>query len=206
MKIKIFGNNGPIGEREVSDAIFAVTASPITLMRSLRVAFANARQVIAKTLTKAEVRGGGRKPFRQKGGGRSRQGSTRNPQYKGGGIAFGPRGVNNYSLKLPLAEKRRALFAAFSIAAAEGKLAILDTPTEGKKVSDYKELLKNLPEARHYLIYEDASDLSKALGNVPNVTVKNVSSVSVQDVFNNEYVFFTKEAIAKLESVYGITQ
>lgn len=206
MKIKTFGNNGPVGEREVSDAIFAVTASPVTLMRSIRVAQANARTVLSKTLTKAEVRGGGRKPFRQKGGGRGRQGSIRNPHYKGGGVAFGPRGVNNYSLKLPLSEKRRALFAALSIAAAEGKLGILDITTEGKKVSDYKEMMKKLPEARHYLIYEDGSELKNALGNLSNVQVKNVSSVSVEDAFNNEYVLFTKAAMEKLESVYGLTK
>ena len=206
MKIKTFGNNGIVGEREVSDAIFGVTASPITLMRSLRVAQANARSDLSNTLTKAEVRGGGRKPFRQKGGGRGRQGSTRNPHYIGGGIAFGPRGGKNYSLKLPLSEKRRALFAALSIAAAEGKLAILDVALESKKVSDFKEMIKNFPDARHYLIYEAGNDLRTVLGNLSNVNVKNVSSVSVEDVFNNEFVFFTKAAIEQLESVYGLTQ
>lgn len=203
MIIQFFSKDGVNSTVAVSDDIFAIEEAIKAVHKSLHVNAVNDRYNIASTLTKGEVRGGGRKPFRQKGTGNGRQGSITNPHYVGGGVAFGPKPVKNYTRKMPIKEKRLALFSALSMVAKEGKLLSVEFPETIKNLAEAKSFLKNLPTSRSVLIYDlPYSPLARVLRNLEGVTVKPVTSVKVKDLLLNEQVCFTKAALEKFESAY----
>lgn len=203
MDIQFFSIDGAESKIAVSDDIFAIEEAPITLHKSLYVNSVNDRYNIAFTLTKGEVRGGGRKPFAQKGTGNGRQGSITNPHYVGGGVAFGPRAVRNFTRKMPIKEKRLALFSALSMVAKEGKILSAEFPQDLKNLSTVRTFLAKLPTSRTVLIYDlPYSPLSKLLANLQGVTVKPVTSIKAKDLLVNERVLFTKAALEKFQSTY----
>lgn len=206
MELQLFSQEGVASKIKVSDDIFNIEESAPAMHKALRVNESNKRYNLACTLTKGEVRGGGKKPFRQKGTGNSRQGSTTNPHYIGGGVAFGPRGVRNFSKKMPIKEKRLALFSALSLVAKEGKLSIVSFEQNLLKVKDSVKMLSLLPQGKSVVIYDlPHSPIAKALKNIPTVTVKSVNSVKVMDLLLNEQVMFTKAALEMFEGMY-VTQ
>ncbi|MDD4902277.1 MAG: 50S ribosomal protein L4 [Patescibacteria group bacterium] len=135
IKLNVYNQNGEAkGQKEVSDAIFAVKSNPGLINEAVTAQMANERQVLAHTKTRSEVRGGGKKPWRQKGTGRARVGSSRSPLWKGGGIIFGPNSDRNFSKKINKKAKRKAMFMVLSDRAANNGLAIVEKLT----LDDYK--------------------------------------------------------------------
>jgi large subunit ribosomal protein L4 len=149
MKLNIYNQNGEVkGQKEVSDKIFAVKkANPVLINEAVTAQMANMRTVLAHSKTRAEVRGGGKKPWRQKGTGRARVGSSRSPLWKGGGVIFGPTSDRNFSRKINKKAKRQAMFMVLSDRAAGKALAILEKPVlESFKTKIFDGILNNLEE------------------------------------------------------------
>lgn len=177
----------------------------VTNHQLLKVAYnmylANARSAQAKTKKRGEVSGGGKKPWKQKGTGRARFGSSRNPIWRGGGIAFGPTGNQNYTMKLSVGAKRTALRQALSLANKEGKLTVIDTFScpEGKTKETVKLLKDNniRLEARVLLVVSVKDDLvRRATNNVNQVKVLQAMYLSVFDLLNADHILMSKKALA----------
>jgi len=166
---------------------------------------ANARQVLAHTKTRGEVRGGGRKPWKQKGTGRARQGSIRSPQWIGGGVVFGPSNERNFSLKINRKAKRQALFMALSDKVASEKLVVLDSvSTEPAKTKLMAEVLKKLPIDRTVLVVASASSplLMRMVRNLPHVKLVTANSVNLLDVLSYRSIVFLKDAVEAFDKIY----
>lgn len=158
---------------------------------------ANARLASATTKLRGEVSGGGKKPWKQKGTGRARFGSSRNPIWRGGGIVFGPRGNENYRIKLPTASKRVALRQALTLADKAGKIVVLDVTTTGKtkEIADF--LTKNKLD-RRVLIAVDAKtpELIRATRNIENVELLSAKYLSVYHILNADKIVLTPKAVS----------
>lgn len=181
--------------------IFAVE---VTNHELLKVAYdtylANARSAAAKTKKRGEVSGGGKKPWKQKGTGRARFGSSRNPIWRGGGIAFGPTGNQNYSKKLPVGAKRVALRQALSLANAANKIVIIDDFTPSGKAKDTVKLLsanKISYEARVLLVVDTKNDaIRRSTNNINQVKVVSAMYLNVFDILNADNILIGPKALA----------
>ena len=165
---------------------------------------ANQRQGTQSAKTRAEVRGGGRKPWRQKGTGRARQGSTRSPQWTGGGVVFAPK-PRNYSFKLNRKVKRLALQSALSCKVAENKIIVLDELTLNEiKTKEMVKVLENI-KCGKALIVMDGSNKNVMLSarNIPDVKTASVNTINVYDLLKYNTLVVTKDAVAKIEEVYA---
>ncbi|MCC7522646.1 50S ribosomal protein L4 [Candidatus Uhrbacteria bacterium] len=206
-KISLYNTTGKaVGEMELSDAIFGVKPNPALVHEAVIAQRANKRRSVAHTKTKGEVSGGGKKPWKQKGTGRARQGSTRNPQWIGGGVAFGPRSERNFSVKFNKKAKRAALFMVLSDKVANKQLlAIESIPTEAPKTKTVAEMIKKLPVGRTTLIVSPASNpmLMRMVRNLPNVKLVTANSVSIEDVLGYRSVAFLKDAVGAFEKLYA---
>jgi len=203
MEVTLHSQAGSNGKLALSDAIFKTELPKGAVLKNIRVIEGNSRSPISKTLTKAEVRGGGRKPYRQKGTGHARQGSIRNPHYKGGGIAFGPRGEQSYGKKMPLKERRLALFGTLSHLAKENMLHGVAFDEKKTKTKDMIAFAQKLPFERRAVVYVDGSkEKLPALTNIKNVDVKDASRINVKDLTLSDGVFFTKAGLEKFEKSY----
>lgn len=206
-KISLYNTTGKaVGEMELSDAIFGVKPNPALVHEAVVAQRANKRRSVAHTKTKGEVSGGGKKPWKQKGTGRARQGSTRNPQWVGGGVAFGPRSERNFSVKFNKKAKRVALFMVLSDKVANKQLlAIESIPTEAPKTKTVAEMIKKLPVGRTTLIVSPASNpmLMRMVRNLPNVKLVTANSVSIEDVLGYRSVAFLKDAVGAFEKLYA---
>lgn len=206
-KISLYNTTGKsVGEMELSDAIFGVKPNPALVHEAVIAQRANKRRSVAHTKTKGEVSGGGKKPWKQKGTGRARQGSTRNPQWVGGGVAFGPRSERNFTVKFNKKAKRAALFMVLSDKVANKQLlAIESIPTEAPKTKMVAEMIKKLPVGRTTLIVSPASNpmLMRMVRNLPNVKLVTANSVSIEDVLGYRSVAFLKDAVGAFEKLYA---
>ena len=165
---------------------------------------ANQRQGTQSTKTRAEVRGGGRKPYRQKGTGRARQGSIRSPQWVGGGVVFAPK-PRDYSFKLNKKVKRLALQSALSTKVAEGKIIVLDELTLSEvKTKEMVKVLGNI-KCDNALIVMDGSNENVMLSarNIPAVKTASVNTINVYDLLKYNNLVVTKEAVEKIQEVYA---
>ena len=165
---------------------------------------ANQRQGTQSTKTRAEVRGGGRKPYRQKGTGRARQGSIRSPQWVGGGVVFAPK-PRDYSFKLNKKVKRLALQSALSTKVAEGKIIVLDELTLSEvKTKEMAKVLENI-KCDNALIVMDGTNTNVMLSarNIPAVKTASVSTINVYDLLKYNTLVVTKEAVEKIQEVYA---
>ena len=193
-----------VGTIELNDAIFGIEVNEHVLHLAVVNYLANQRQGTQSTKTRAEVRGGGRKPYRQKGTGRARQGSIRSPQWVGGGVVFAPK-PRDYSFKLNKKVKRLALQSALSTKVAEGKIIVLDelTLTEVKT----KEMVKVLENIKcdNALIVMDGVNKNVMLSarNIPAVKTASVSTINVYDLLKYNTLVVTKEAVEKIQEVYA---
>ncbi|HTW96779.1 MAG TPA: 50S ribosomal protein L4 [Candidatus Methylomirabilis sp.] len=229
MKLNIYNKEGEIkGSKEVSGDIFAVKVKPALINEAVTAQLANQRQVLAHTKTRSEVRGGGRKPWRQKGTGRARAGSSRSPLWRGGGIIFGPRLDRNFSRKINKKAKRQALFMVLSDRVANNALVILEKPVlENFKTKVFAAILNNLEEkvfknfktdekkkaknknvrtaARSVIFINDTSDekVTNSGRNLAGVKMINLDNINLVDLLNYRNVIFTDKAVDKLESVYN---
>lgn len=197
-------NGENVGSIELNDAIFGIEANEHVMHLAVVQYLANQRQGTQSAKTRAEVRGGGRKPWRQKGTGRARQGSTRSPQWTGGGVVFAPK-PRNYSFKLNKKVKRLALQSALSTKVAENKIIVLDELTLNEiKTKEMVKVLNNI-KCEKALIVMDGSNTNVILSarNIPNVKTASVNTINVYDLLKYNTLVVTKDAVAKIEEVYA---
>ena len=189
-----------VGKMELNDAVFGVEVNEQVMFDAVQVYQSNMRQATAKTKTRAEVRGGGKKPWRQKGTGRARAGSNRSPIWVGGGTVFGPSGNQNYKLSMNKKSHELAVKSALSIKAAEKNIVLLDS-LNVEKTKDFVAVLAALEVAGKALIVlnEENEVVMKAARNVPGVKVVLTDNVCVYDVLNAEKLIFTVDAAKKVE-------
>lgn len=193
-----------VGTIELNDAIFGIEANEHVMHLTVVQYLANQRQGTQSTKTRAEVRGGGRKPYRQKGTGRARQGSIRSPQWVGGGVVFAPK-PRDYSFKLNKKVKRLALQSALSTKVAEGKIIVLDELTLSEvKTKEMVKVLGNI-KCDNALIVMDGSNENVMLSarNIPTVKTASVNTINVYDLLKYNNLVVTKEAVEKIQEVYA---
>lgn len=182
--------------------IFDVEVKNHELVNSAYKAYlANRRENIAVTKTRGLVRGGGKKPYRQKGTGRARFGSSRNPIWRGGGIVFGPTGQENYSIKLNIKAKRNAVKQALSIAASSSKISVIeDIKLKGPKTSDLAKLIAKIGLSGSILIVVDkiSDELALASRNIPYIIISTSSGLNVFDILNSDHILLTKPSLDRI--------
>ena len=192
------------GTIELNDAIFGITPNANAVHTVVVNHLANRRQGTQSAKTRAEVRGGGRKPFRQKGTGRHRQGSTTDPSQIGGGIVFAPK-PRDYSYTVPKKVKRLAFKSALSSKVIDKEIIVLDELNfDAPKTKDMVEVLKNVDAAKKALIVTATKNenVVKSASNIPGVRTALVGSMNVYDIVNHDSFIITKEAVEKIEEVY----
>ena len=192
------------GKMELNDSIFAAPVNEHLVHMAVVLQLANKRQGTQKAKTRSEVRGGGRKPYRQKGTGRARQGSMRSPQWVGGGVVFAPK-PRDYSFKLNKKVKRLALQSALSTKVAEGKIIVLDELTLSEvKTKEMVKVLGNI-KCDNALIVMDGSNENVMLSarNIPAVKTASVNTINVYDLLKYNNLVVTKEAVEKIQEVYA---
>ena len=193
------------GTMELSDAVFGITPNATVLHSAVVNYLANQRQGTQSTLTRAEVRGGGKKPWRQTGTGHARQGSTRAPQWTHGGIALGPK-PRSYSYVLPKKVRRLALKSAFSSKVLAGEMMVLDALAMDEiKTKTVATMLGALSAGKKVLIVlpEVDNTVIRSARNIPGVKTAQVNTLNVYDVLNCDTFIVLKDAVAKLEEVYA---
>lgn len=194
-----------VKQYDLNDAIFSVEYNEQVVFDAIQVARSNSRQATAKTLKRFEVRGGGRKPFRQKGTGRARQGSSRAPQMVGGGIVFGPTGVQNYKIKQNKKEARLALKSVLSEKVNEKNLIIVDDfKIETPKTKEFVAILKNINAKAKTLLVLDDEDNGAFLSarNIENLKIVSSTGINVYDIVKFESLVVSEKALAKIEEVF----
>lgn len=206
MQLDVYNMSGDrVGSMDVSDDIFAIEPNEDAIYRVMIAQQANKRQGTHKTKGRSEVRGGGRKPFRQKGTGRARQGSTRAPNHVGGGVIFGP-SPRCYRVRLPKKLRRLALLSMLSAKAGGEKLLVLDELTiENGKTRVMAEVLKNIGADTSSLIVTvgKRDDVVRSAQNLPGVKTAPVNALSVLDLLKYDRLIATREAVEILEEVYA---
>ena len=203
--VKVYNMSGAeVGTIDLSDDIFGIEASESVMHLAVVQYLANQRQGTQSAKTRAEVRGGGRKPWRQKGTGRARQGSTRSPQWTGGGVVFAPK-PRDYSFKLNKKVKRLALKSALSTKCFEGKIMILDELTLPEvKTKEMAKVLENINVGKALIVMEGANtNVILSTRNIPNVKTTGVNAINVYDLLKYNTLVMTKGAVAKIEEVYA---
>ena len=189
---------------ELNDSIFGVEINEHLVHMAVLQQLANKRQGTQKAKTRSEVRGGGRKPWRQKGTGHARQGSTRSPQWTGGGVVFAPT-PRDYSFKLNKKEKRAALKSALTSRVVENKFVVVDElKLDEIKTKKFVEVLKNLNVEKALVILNDMDEkVIASAANIPTVKTTQTNELNVFDVLKYDTVVVTKAAIATIEEVYA---
>ena len=202
--VKMFNMSGSeVGTIDLNDSIFAVEVNTHVMHQAVVQYLANQRQGTQSALTRAEVRGGGRKPWRQKGTGRARQGSIRSPQWTGGGVVFAPK-PRDYSFKLNKKVKRLALKSALTTKVNDGKLVVVDELTVNPKTKEMVSVLNNLNAAKSLVVVEDDNNNAViAARNIPTVKTASVNTINVYDVLKYDSLVLTKAVVAKIEEVYA---
>lgn len=206
MKFDVLDINGAtVDTVELSDAVFGITPNEKAMHAAVVNFLANQRQGTQSTLTRAEVRGGGRKPWRQKGTDRARQGSIRSPQWTHGGIALGPK-PRDYSYSINKKVKRLAICSALSAKAAEGKLVIVNDYA----IADYStkavvKMLKNIGVSGKTLMVQAVADekVVKSAGNIPGVQTTLATTMNAYDTINARTLVVNLDAAKKLEEVFA---
>ena len=193
-----------VGKMDLNDAIFGVEINEHLVHLAVVQHLANKRQGTQKAKTRAEVSGGGRKPWRQKGTGHARQGSTRSPQWTHGGVVFAPT-PRDYSFKLNKKEKRIALKSALTSKVQDGKVMVLDElKLDEIKTKKFQEVLNNLKlNGALVVLNEVDKNVILSANNIPTVKTTQVGTLNVYDVMKYNTVLVTKEAVAAIEEVYA---
>lgn len=206
-KVALYNTAGEqVGEIELNDSVFAARVSEAAMHQAVLAYLANQRLGTAKTKTRTEVRGGGRKPWRQKGTGRARHGSIRSPIWRGGGITFGPTGQQNFKQALPKKIKRLALKSALTVKVNTGSLIVLDQLTmDAPKTKEMVAVLGNLKTGRKVLIVTGTTqeNVVKSARNIPGVKTTNANQLNVYDILNTDNLVITRDAVAQVEEVFA---
>ena len=193
-----------VGKMELNDAVFGVNVNEHLVHMAVVQQLANKRQGTQKAKTRGEVSGGGRKPWRQKGTGHARQGSTRSPQWTGGGVVFAPV-PRDYSFKLNKKEKRAALKSALTSRVQEDKFLVLDElKLDEIKTKKFTEILNNLKVSKAIVVLaEDDQNVILSARNIPGVITASINTINTYDIMKYNTVIATKDAVAKIEEVYA---
>ncbi|HBV96165.1 MAG: 50S ribosomal protein L4 [Peptococcaceae bacterium BICA1-7] len=203
-KVALYNTNGEqVGDIELNDSVFGVAVNQAVLHDAVVAFQANQRQGTHDTKTRAEVSGGGRKPWRQKGTGRARHGSTRSPIWRGGGIVFGPH-PRDYSIKLPKKVRRLAMKSALSSKVESGNIVVLDSLNLGQpKTKDMVRILENLKVANKALVVIAGKDTNvvKSARNIPGVKPTAASLLNVYDLLAHQTLVITRDAVSRVEEV-----
>ena len=192
-----------VGSLELNDAVFGVEVNEHLVHMAVLQQLANNRQGTQKAKTRSEVRGGGRKPWRQKGTGHARQGSTRAPQWTHGGVVFAPV-PRDYSFKLNKKEKRAALKSALTSRVNESKFIVVDElKLDSIKTKNFVQVLNNLVEKALVVLNDMDTNVIKSASNVPTVKTAQTNELNVFDVLKYDTVVVTKDAVKTIEEVYA---
>ncbi len=219
IKVNVYNQKGTkVGDINLSENIFGVEAKQELVHQAVTTQMSNQRQVLAHTKQRAEVRGGGRKPWRQKGTGRARAGTNRSPIWIGGGITFGPTKLRNFKKKINKKMKQKALFMALTDKLNNQNLAVLDN----LEMKEYKTKLMNdilgtienkvLGEAgdkkRSLLVVLAETDdkVNRSASNLPGVKMINSNNINILDLLKHRNVIFTKPGVEKIEETYKVKQ
>lgn len=205
-KVNLFNQAGEIiSEVALNDAIFGITPNQQVIYDVVNAQLAALRQGTHKVKNRSEVRGGGKKPWRQKGTGRARQGSIRAPHWVGGGVSFAPK-PRDYSYKVPKKVKRLAIKSALSSKVLNDEIIVLDELSlDEPKTKEMSKILSNIKAGKKALIVMDKKDMNviKSARNIPNVQVVFVNTLNVYDILNFDSFIITKDAVRKVEEVYA---
>ncbi len=205
-KISVFDMTGKeVSSMELSETVFGIKPNPVVMHQAVVTYLANQRQGTQSTLTRTEVKGGGRKPWRQKGTGHARQGSIRAPQWTHGGVALGPK-PRSYTLALNKKVKRLALKSAFSSKVLDNAMIVVDKIETGEfKTKAMVAMLKALGAAKKALVVLPAVDekVVRSLANIPGVRTAYVNTLNVYDILNCDSFIVAQDAVAKIEEVYA---
>jgi len=192
-----------VGDYELKDEIFAVDVNEHAMHLTVLQYLANRRQGTQSAKTRSEVRGGGKKPYRQKGTGRARQGSIRAPQWKGGGVVFAPK-PRDYSFKLNKKVKRLALKSAFTTKVNDEQMVILDElKLDQIKTKDMVGVLSAINVNNALIVIEDNNNVVLSARNIPDVKTAGVNTLNVYDLLKYDTFVVTKSALEKIEEVYA---
>ena len=193
-----------VGTLELNDAVFGVEVNEHLVHLAVVAQLANKRQGTQKAKTRSEVSGGGRKPWRQKGTGHARQGSTRSPQWKGGGVVFAPT-PRDYTIRLNKKEKRAALKSALTSRVNDNKFVVVDElKFEEIKTKNFKNVMNNLNVSKALVVLaENDQNVVLSARNIPEVRTSLVNTLSVYDILKYNTVVATKAAVASIEEVYA---
>ena len=194
-----------VGTVDLSDSIFGIEPNAAVMHQVVLSYLAAQRQGTQSALTRAEVSGGGKKPWRQKGTGRARQGSTRAPQWTHGGVVFAPK-PRDYRFTVNKKERRLAMKSALSVKAAENDIIVVDAITTGEyKTKKIAAMLKAIEADKKALIVlpEVDSMVIKSANNIPGVKTAQVNTINVYDILNADKLIIAKDAVSKIEEVYA---
>ena len=201
-KVTLFKQDGTTnGEIELNSEIFGIEPNENVVFDAVIMQRASLRQGTHAVKNRSAVSGGGRKPWRQKGTGRARQGSIRSPQWRGGGIVFGPT-PRSYSYKLPKKVRRLAIKSVLSQKVLDNKLVVVEAlQFDAPKTKEFAQVLSNLNvDTKVLVVVESSNDFALLAGrNITNVTIVDETDVTVLDVVNNDKLLFTKAALSKVE-------
>ncbi|MGH2548522.1 MAG: 50S ribosomal protein L4 [Thermomicrobiales bacterium] len=209
MQIDVVNTAGEVvSQQALDETVWGIEPNIPVMHQALLRQQANARLGTADTKTRAEVRGGGRKPWRQKGTGRARQGSTRSPQWVGGGVVFGPH-PRKYTQALPRTMRILAIRSVLSAKIKDERVTVIQG-LDGiePKTKTFKAIIEKLPESRSHLVViaEKDEKIDRAASNLPNVRTILASYVNVRDVLKYERLIVTPEAIAKIEELWALPE
>lgn len=203
--VSVYNKEGKEVEKlELNDSVFAAPVNEHLVHRAVVLQLANKRQGTQKAKTRSEVRGGGRKPWRQKGTGHARQGSIRAPQWKGGGVVFAPT-PRDYSVKMNKKEKQLAMKSVLTSKVNESKFIVLDELKLAEiKTKQIKAVLDNLKVEKALIVTKEKDDVVvKSANNLPKVATTALNNINVYDILKYDTVVVTSEAVAAIEEVYA---
>lgn len=203
--VKVYNMQGKeTGEIELDDTIFGIEVNQYAVHQAVVQYLANKRQGTKSTLTRAEVRGGGRKPWRQKGTGRARQGTTRAPHWTGGGVVFAPK-PRDYSFKLNKKVKRLALKSVLSDRLNQNKIIVLDElKLDQTKTKEMAKIVNNFGFKKALFVMDGSDNVNviRSARNIPNIKTAGVNTINPHDILKYDTFVATKDAIAKIQEVY----
>ena len=193
-----------VGKMKLNDAIFGVEINEHLVHQAVVAQLANNRQGTQKAKTRSEVRGGGRKPWRQKGTGHARQGSIRSPQWTGGGVVFAPT-PRDYSKKMNKKEKRIALKSVLTSRVNDGKFIVVDElKFDEPKTKEFAKVMDNLKAEKALVVLNDNdTNVVKSAANIPTVKTASTNTINVYDILKYDTVIVTQDAVKTIEEVYA---
>ena len=204
--VKVYNQEGKeVGNLGLNKAVFGLPWNSDLVSQALRVFLANKRQLLSSTKDRAQVRGGGKKPWRQKGTGRARHGSIRSPLWRHGGVTFGPTKERNFKLKINKKMARKAFLIALSAKAKDNEILVFEElKLAAPKTKEAAKIMANFSQVKNgLLIIPKDENLKKSFRNLPNIATANISSLNILDVLKYRHLIFTKDGIEYLTKQYA---